>query len=381
MSIRHAVPSTSYKRILLIKLRHHGDMLLTTPVINTLRQCYPDSEIDILLYKETEAILRYHPAISVIHAIDRSWKKQGLKHQMHQEIALVKSLRARHFDLVINLADQWRSAVIALLSGAPTRIGFDFQKRRSFFWRRAHTLLVSTENHGNLHTVEQNLSILAPLNIKIASRSASMYYSADDAGMRQKLLAERAISGDYIVIQPTSRWNYKCWDDAKMAALVDALQAQGLPIILTAAPDNNERAMIDHILSLCHNPAVFSLAGELTLTQLAAMIDGARLFIGVDSAPMHMAAALNTPCVALFGPTKLQHWRPWSENSTVIWAGDFAELPGPDAIDTGTQQRFLNAIPVEKVLEVALGYLSQPRDLPASSMEGEEKAVNMSHKI
>jgi heptosyltransferase-3 len=372
MLIRRAVPPASFKRILLIKLRHHGDMLLTTPVINTLRQCYPDSEIDILLYKETEAILRYHPAISVIHAIDRSWKKLGVRHQVSQEIGLVKRLRARHFDLVINLADQWRSAVIALLSGAPTRIGFDFQKRRSFFWRRAHTCLVSTENHGNQHTVEQNLDILAPLHLKIINRHASMYYSSDDTGTRQKLLAERSISGDYIVIQPTSRWSYKCWDDAKMAALVDALQTQGLPIILTAAPDKNEQAMIVHILSLCHNPTVFSLAGELTLTQLAAMIDGARLFIGVDSAPMHMAAALNTPCVALFGPTKLQHWRPWSDNSTVIWAGDFAQIPAPDAIDTGTQQRFLSAIPVEKVLEVALGYLSQPRHLPASTVEGKD---------
>jgi len=250
MSIRHAVPPTSFKRILLIKLRHHGDMLLTTPVINTLRECYPDSEIDILLYKETEAILRYHPAISVIHAIDRSWKKQGVRYQLRQEIALITSLRARHFDLVINLADQWRSAAIALLSGAPVRIGFDFQKRRSFFWRRAHSLLVSTENHGTMHTVEQNLAILAPLDIKKINRHASMYYSAADAAARQTLLAERAISGDYIVIQPTSRWNYKCWDDAKMAALVDALQTQGLPIVLTAAPDKNERAMIAYSLSL-----------------------------------------------------------------------------------------------------------------------------------
>lgn len=358
MSIRHAVTPAPVKRILLIKLRHHGDMLLTTPVINTLRAHYPDCEIDVLLYKETEAILRYHPAISVIHAIDRTWKKQGIRYQLKQELALLKNIRARHFDLVINLADQWRSAAITLLSGAPVRIGFNYQKRQSFFWRKAHTSLVSTENHGILHTVEQNLSILAPLNIGITDRRASMHYSPDDESSRQRLLTERAVNGGYIVIQPTSRWTYKCWDDAKMAQLIDALQPQGLTVILTAGPDKKECDMIAHIQSLCHNPQVISLAGELTLTQLAALIDHARLFIGVDSAPMHMAAALDTPCVALFGPTKLQHWRPWSDNSTVIWAGDFAEIPRPDAIDTRTRQRYLDAIPVDRVLDAARRYLS-----------------------
>ncbi|MEA9392338.1 putative lipopolysaccharide heptosyltransferase III [Acerihabitans sp. TG2] len=358
MPISHDVLPTPIKRILLIKLRHHGDMLLTTPVINTLHRQYPDAGIDILLYKETEAIVRYHPALAQIHVIDRSWKKQGIGHQLQQETALIKTLRSRHYDIVINLADQWRSAIITYLSGATLRIGFDYPKRRSFFWHKAHNRLVSTENHGRLHTVEQNLSILAPLDIAHVDSRTSMYYPAADDTHRQTVLASRGITGDYLVIQPTSRWNYKCWDDEKMAELIDALQEQNLPIVLTAAPDKHERDMIGKILALCHNPRVVSLAGELTLTQLAAVIDHARLFIGVDSAPMHMAAALNTPCVALFGPTKLTFWRPWSENSTVIWAGNFAELPPPDDIDTSTPQRYLSAIPVDAVLQAARGYLA-----------------------
>lgn len=349
---------TSFKKILLIKLRHHGDMLLTTPVINTLHLQYPDAEIDIVLYKETEAILRYHPALTQIHAIDRSWKKQGVLHQIRQETALIKTLRARHYDLVINLADQWRSALITYLTRAALRIGFDFPKRRSLVWRLAHNRLVTTENHGQLHTVEQNLSILSPLGIKLTDSHTSMHYPPADEINRQTLLASKGITGDYLVIQPTSRWVYKCWDDEKVALLCDALKECHLPIVLTAAPDKQEREMIGHILSLCHNNNVVSLAGELTLTQLAAVIDHARLFIGVDSAPMHMAAALNTPCVALFGPTKLNFWRPWGQNCTIIWAGDFTELPAPDAIDTRTEQRYLSAIPVDAVLHAAENYLS-----------------------
>lgn len=152
-----------------------------------------------------------------------------------------------------------------------------------------------------------------------------------------------------------------------MAQLIDGLASSRLPVVLTAAQDEHERQMVAHIISLCRGVKPVNLAGQLSLAQLAAVIDGARLFIGVDSAPMHMAAALNTPCVALFGPTKLQRWRPWSENSTVLWAGDYAELPDPDTIDTQTRQRYLSAIPLEPVLAAAMSYLSAP--MPAARRE------------
>lgn len=112
--------------------------------------------------------------------------------------------------------------------------------------------------------------------------------------------------------------------------------------------------MVDNILgNLTTRDNVYSLAGQLTLNELAALIDEAELFIGVDSVPMHMAAALQTPCVALFGPSKLIFWRPWQVNGEVIWAGDFAPLPDPDAVDTKTAERYLDAIPVETVLAAA----------------------------
>ena len=102
---------------------------------------------------------------------------------------------------------------------------------------------------------------------------------------------------------------------------------------------------------------VVSLAGQLTLRQLASLIDHAILFIGVDSVPMHMAAALQTPCVALFGPSKLTFWSPWQVNGEVIWAGNYGPLPNPDAIDTKTTERYLDAIPVDAVVSAARRYL------------------------
>ena len=348
--------NTPHLRILLIKLRHHGDMLLTTPVINSLRQRWPDAQIDVLLYEETRDMLAAHPAIGKIYGIDRKWKQLGTRKHLQKEWQLLKTLRAQHYHLVINLADQWRSAFVTRFTGAPVRLGFAFNKRDSAFWRFCHTQLVPVTNHKTLHTVEQNLSILAPLPVPPLPVVTMSYSSQDWQTAREKLTA-RGVDDHYVVIQPTSRWFFKCWDEEKMAQTIAALRQDGHTVVLTAGPDKKELAMIDRILAASPHDGVVSLAGELTLRQLAALIDHARLFIGVDSVPMHMAAALQTPCVALFGPSKLTFWSPWQVNGEVIWAGDYGPLPDPDAVDTHTKERYLDAIPVDAVLAAARRYL------------------------
>lgn len=338
-------------RILVIKFRHHGDMLLTTPVIRSLKAAWPDASIDVLLYEETRAMLACHPDINNIYAIDRTWKKQGVRFQLHQEWKLLRTLRKRRYDIVVNLADQWRSAMITRLTQAPVRLGFDFPKRRGALWQHCHTHLVPTDNHNTLHTVEQNLSLLAPLQLSNTDSSVGMHYADSDRQSVQQHLPDVA---KYIVVQPTSRWFFKCWSEINMAAVIQSLQDEGHTLVLTSGPDRKELAMIDTILAnLTTRDNVYSLAGQLTLNELAALIDSAELFIGVDSVPMHMAASLQTPCIALFGPSKLTFWRPWQVNGEVIWAGDYAALPDPDAVDTKTDERYLDAIPVEAVLNAA----------------------------
>lgn len=347
------MPLSSHQvaRILVIKFRHHGDMLLTTPVIRSLKAAWPHARVDILLYEETRAMLTHHPDIHHVYAIDRSWKKRGVRYQVSQEWQLIKTLKKQRYDIVVNLADQWRSALITRFTGAPVRLGFDFPKRQGILWRHCHTQLVTTRTHQHLHTVEQNLSLLAPLKLPAIDATVGMYYAESD-----RLTVQQRLNGAvrYIVVQPTSRWFFKCWSEEKMAAVIQSLQDEGHTIVLTSGPDKKELAMISTIeRHLTSRENVISLAGQLTLNQLAAVIDGARLFIGVDSVPMHMAAALQTPCIALFGPSKLVFWRPWQVKGDVIWAGDFAPLPDPDAIDTHTAERYLEAIPVETVLSAA----------------------------
>lgn len=352
------IPATSVQRILVIKLRHHGDMLLTTPVINTLKANYPQAQIDVLLYQETQDMLASNPAVSRIFAIDRQWKKQGAKAHLGHEWRLIRQLQAQHYDLVVNLADQWRSALITRLTGARIRLGFDFPKRRGFLWRYCHTQLVSVEGHDALHTVEQNLSLLQPLGLKLSDTQVTMSYDEQDWQAAEALLQQRGVQNDYLVVQPTSRWFFKCWSEEKMAALITALHSDGHTVVITSGPDEKERKMVENILAHCPQQGVVSLAGQLTLRQLAAIIDHAGLFIGVDSVPMHMAAALKTPCIALFGPSKLTFWRPWQVIGQVIWAGDYGPLPDPDAVNTATDERYLNLIPTDAVITAARSQLS-----------------------
>ncbi len=108
-------------RILVIKLRHHGDMLLITPLIHALKQQYPAASVDVLLYEETRDMLAANPDIHHIYGLDRRWKKQGKRYQLKMQWQLIQTLRQQRYDMVLNLADQWPGAVISKLTGAATR--------------------------------------------------------------------------------------------------------------------------------------------------------------------------------------------------------------------------------------------------------------------
>lgn len=348
------------KRYLVMKLRHHGDVLLVTPLIAALKKQDPDCEVDVLIYQETRDMVAANSHIKHIHVIDRKWKKLGTKEQLKHEVSLVRAVKQRHYDVVICLADQWRAALLAKVSGAKKRIGIAYPSRNNRLWQSCFTDLIP-ELSTQEHIVEQNLLALTPLNIPaVATEALHMQYHPQDAEHVQELLREEAWQGEpYVVMHPGSRWFFKCWDDDKTIAIAQKLLNQGLTVVLSAAPDARELEMIEAIQSKLDvsTGRLCVLAGNMNLRELAALIDGADLFIGVDSVPMHMAAAFATPCVALFGPTWLERWRPWSDNATVVYAGDFGQLPHPNSIDVSTETRYLSAIPIDAVWQAIQTYL------------------------
>ena len=351
------------KRILIIKLQHHGDVLLATPVADALKQAYPDCEIDMLVYAATADVISDNRQLRRVSGIDRQWKKLGARRHIGHEVALFRELRAQRYDWVINLSRQWRAALVAKFCGKRS-IGIGFSQRDNALWRWAHSSLAADLGNEH-HIVAHHLAALAPLGLPAEGHQPQVCMDIADAQRQsvQAKLAERGWQGeDYVLMHPGSRWFFKCWDDDKTAELLQKLLNQGENVVLTAAPDAREQAMLATLTGRLNTDTatgkLWQLSGCLNLRELAAAIDGAKLFIGVDSVPMHMAAALDKPQVALFGPSWVSRWRPYSERATVIWAGDYGTLPHPDSINTDDETRLLGAIPVAAVWQAVQAKLA-----------------------
>ena len=299
------------RRVLVIKLRHHGDVLLTSPVFALLKARAPHLEIDALVYQETASLLRHHPAISHVHTIDRQWKRQGLRTQMDAEWRLFRALQARKYDLLVHLTEHYRGAWLRCLLGpryavAPARAD------GNWLWRTSFTHYYVLPRQRPRHTVEANLDALRRLGVYPEEPEKRLVLQpGEEARVRvAALLAQHALeAGAFIHIHPGSRWLFKCWPAAKTAELINRLGEKGMQIVVTAAPDPVEARLIEAILASVCVPIV-NLSGQLSLLELAALTAEARLFIGVDSAPMHIAAAMQTPVVALFGPSGEHEWGP-----------------------------------------------------------------------
>lgn len=338
------------QRILVIKLRHFGDVLLTTPLLSTLHANYPNALIDVLVYNGTEAMLAGNRDVYLAYTVDRSLKRQGYKAQYRGEQALWNSLSTGHYDLVINLSDQWRAALYCRFLKPTFSLGFAYPKRNNRLWRTCHSLLVPVDGHDQQHTVLNNLDILAPLALPTLITKVTQAYRQCDIDEIDRL-SQRHHLTDFVLIQPTARWAFKTWSTAGFTQVIDYLTANGETVVLTGGRSADEAAMIADIMARCSLPQrVVNLAGRLDLPELAVLIDRAKLFIGVDSVPMHMAAALQTPSVVLFGPSNLQQWSPWQAPHTLLWAGDYRPLPKTDAVDTATPERYLDAIPSGDVI-------------------------------
>ena len=311
--VEDAVPLEALRRALVVKLRHQGDVLLASPVFSALKGKAPHIDIDALVYAETAPMLAGHPSIGEVFCIERAWKTLGPFAQASAEWRLFSQLRARRYDLIVHLTEHWRGAWLSRLLGPRYAVGPQV-RARGRAWKRSFTHLVSAPLASGRHVVESNLDALRRIGIYPAPDERALTLVAGTAAEERvaRLLAERGLSAQsFVQVHPSSRWRFKCWPAEKVAALIDRLHARGLRVVLTGAPDAAETQMLEDIQQRLAQPVAANLAGALSLKELAALTAQARLFIGVDSAPMHIAAAVGTPAVAIFGPSGADLWGPW----------------------------------------------------------------------
>ena len=349
--VSDTVDFNAVRRVLVTKLRHHGDVLLTSPVFSALKAHAPHLEIDALVYRETAPLLANHPAISKIFTVDRQWKRQGWLAQGRDELHLLSSLRERRYDLLVHLTEHWRGAWLRRLLGirysvAPQRPG------ASPSWKRSFTHLYAMPRGTMRHMVEVNLDALRKIGVHADAESKRLVLvpgpqaeARVDALMQEHSLAHRS----FIQLHPGSRWLFKCWPADRVSALIRRLVNESERIVLTGAPDSVEHAMIAQILADVPS-GVINLAGQLSLPELAALTARAKGFVGVDSAPMHIAAAMQTPAVALFGPSGEIRWRPWMVLHRVVASDVHPCRPcGNDGCGGSKVSDCLTTLPVERV--------------------------------
>lgn len=354
MSTGSPYPDLSHvRRVLVTKLRHHGDVLLAGPVLSALRHSFPKAEIDALIYRDTRPMLDGHPDLTRLHVIGR---KSGLGEGWR----LLQSLRPLGYDLLVHLSSNPRGAWLARLLQPAVSVAPDYPGR---LYRNSFTHLYKSVYGHRRHTVENNLDALRRIGLVVreADKPLKLAPGAEAEAMVQDELQRLGLTpGAFILMHPTSRWLFKCWPEELVSALADQLAGEGHRILFSAGPDTKEMAMVERIRGAMVQPSA-SLAGRLNLSQMGALIAHARLLIGVDSAPMHMAAAVGTPVAAVFGPSSEIDWGPWRSPARVITSPHPCRPCGLDGCGGGKRSECLDQIPVAQVLRAVRELLEVPR--------------------
>ena len=351
--VRDAVPLGECSRALVVKLRHHGDVLLASPVLSVLKKRAPHLEVDALVYDDTVPMFEGHPAMSRLYFVGRRWRSATPLRRLALERHLFAELRSRKYDLLVHLTEHPRGAWLARLLGvrwsvAPAMPG------RGAFWRGSFTHFYPIVGGGRRHQVELNLDALRRIGVQPAlSERKVTFVPGPDAERR---IAELVEGVSFIHVHPASRWHFKCWPAERNAELIDRLAADGHSVVLTSAPD--ETGFVDEILNKARFQPV-SLAGKLSIKELGALTAKAKLFVGVDSMPMHLAAAMGTPTVVLFGPSGENEWAPWNVERRIVTSTHTCRPCGYDGCGGGKVSECLTMLPVDAVHAAALELLAR----------------------
>ena len=331
-------------RILVVKLRNIGDVLMMTPMLRALKDFYPDAGITAVIPKGMEDILSLNPCVAEVLPFK---KGSGII----EELRLLKAIRRARFDVAINMTEGDRGAIMCAVSGAAKRIGADPMGRGFIGKERLFTDLVPQK--WDRHRALMDMEMIRPLGIEPGGRRLELYTSGESDERVLDMLAGRGIKDGarIAVVHPTSRWLFKCWNDKSVAGVIDYLHDKGFNVVLTSGPDRKEMDKAETIAGYAKARPI-NLSGLLTLGQLASLLKMSRLFFGVDSAPMHMAAAVGTPVVALFGPSDYKVWGPYTDKARVVMKKEkFPCLPcRKDGCGGSKKSDCLEAITVPEVI-------------------------------
>ena len=307
----HDLPTGS--RILFLRLRNLGEAVLDTANLRALRAWRPDLEITVLVEALYEDLFVGDPDLQVL-PLERG--NQQSRSRLAARLSVVREIRRRQFHAVVNLHGGPTSAQLTLLSGARHRVGAEHFRPRWAYNLRLPTVDAILGQPGisqTLHTVENQWAGFRWLGLPTASPGPTRLHVVPT--YRESAVGKLRDAGidparPYAVLAPTNEFATKRWLPERFAAVADWLQDLGWQVVLTGAPTAEQQAQLAAVQR--HARAPLSALSQLRIGELVAVIADAGLLVGNDSGPAHLATAVSTPHVVLFGPASSVRWRPWA---------------------------------------------------------------------
>src|SRR5689334_21397444 len=300
------------QRVLVVRLRSIGDTVLATPSLFALKRFLPHAQIDILVEDWVAPLLDSHPHVDNVVVLERGGVVARTK--------AAREIRAARYDVVYNLHGGTTATFLTRATGARHRVGF-----RTYQYAKLHTELVPSPlliwGQQKTHSVEQQLALLGWTGVPVSDRPRTrLGVSPEAAGSIIRQLATAGLSDRKIaLIHPAAAFATKRWATDNFARVAEFLAAQGYAPVAIAGPQEGQ--IIDELLS---KAAVNILALELSLPEVTALAARSQVFVGNDSGIAHIAAAVGTPSVVIFGSSNVAHWCPWNRAAAEVV---FEELP------------------------------------------------------
>jgi len=342
------------KNILIIQLGDIGDVVWTIPTLRAVRERCPDARLSVLLRGGSGNLLQKEPFIYKIFEV----KHHGgnIYFDVLGQVRLIKDLRREHFDLVVDMRADDRGAIMSYMTGAPIRVS-QFYANVPFWRNRLFTHLFNSPGKKVRGASEQSLHIVRELGIDTVDITPRLCASETRMVRAREILLFQGISDTtrFISLNPFSRWSYKEWDYDKWVQIINWLWNNYSTATVIVGTDE-ERTRAETMLRKCAGP-VFNLAGKTRLGELAGILHLSSLHIGVDSAAPHIAAAVGTPTITIYGPSDWYDWAPVGDMHKVVLP-DLACVPcHKKGCDDGGWSRCLEELTVDQVKKVVQEFL------------------------
>ncbi len=306
------------RSILIIKLSAIGDVVHSLPVLEVLRKTYPRARIDWVVEEAASDILKGHPALDQVivsprGTLTRAAASGDIRAFFLEAGCFTRKLRFVSYDLVIDLQGLLKSGVLVGMARGRRKVGMNDSREGASLFLSEPGFPVNRD----VHAIDRYLSMAEVLGCDISAWDGALPVTGTDRQRAARLLDEAGVAaGRFVAVNPVAKWKTKLWVPGRFSSLCDRIiEETGRSVVFTGG--NSDKSYVESIVGGMKRPAA-DLAGKTGLRELACIYDRADLLVTTDTGPMHIAAAMKCPVVALFGPTSAVRTGPYGAGHRVV---------------------------------------------------------------